>query len=598
MYSLPASSSVKILYLIIFFIVFICVQMNAFWLHNSCNGGIILVDEDCSLFLENNIDEKCNYEFSSWYEEFEYLEKVIVQDHYNGLKLESRHDIIFLNKPFQKETFKLIKSISHSGIFDFIAIQIYFCLSCLDAYRKEISDSLKQIKLENSLKHVQSLKVQRPNDIFGESVSNSDDKLKELRLKEKDTLFVLDNTQHFSTIFTEENQYFKKKDSLYEELVIIKTKKRKAFGKHTKSLNSIIPKFSYLKNKIKDNQAFIEYFINDSIYIFVISKTGYKVITVENKDEVFISLEEFSLELEKRCNLRNSSILYDKMLNKKLRSISIKLYNEIFQPIVVSGVIENVNELLIAPDYSIYSLPFEMLLQSTQDEFPDEGAIYLGDLFNIRYFQDANFHSDNEKLSDIFESSDKMLAISKSNFKEYPTLCNLNPINISKLRKSFNNIDIVLDEQATKEKLLEKNLFNYRYLYISTHVVINEIPELSYLALTNSQLSLFNTFDLNLNSKITVLSACQAANGSFQRGGGVMGFTKGLMYAGTESVVISLWPAEDKASEYLFNRFWANIALGNSPKIALQEAKQYLRRLDEKYDNPFYWAGFVLFGKS
>ena len=77
-----------------------------------------------------------------------------------------------------------------------------------------------------------------------------------------------------------------------------------------------------------------------------------------------------------------------------------------------------------------------------------------------------------------------------------------------------------------------------------------------------------------------------------------MGFTRGLMYAGAESVVISLWPVEDIASEHLFITFWKNIAAGDRPKVALLKAKQHLRTIDESYDNPFYWAGFVLFGKG
>ncbi len=427
------------------------------------------------------------------------------------------------------------------------------------------------------------------DDLYKKSFSDS------VEMSKSNIYSEMDNDKTYSTIIADHGQIIQKQDSLYKELEKIKTKKWK--GNINDSMSkSIIPSFSHLKDKIASNQAFIEYFIKDSIYIFVLTEKDYKVITAA-KGNFLSSLKEFSTELEKRCNLKNSTILYDKMLNKRLQAISMKLYNEIFQPVVDSGTLKNVDELLIAPDYSIYSLPFEMLLQPRQSDTSNDEA-YLGDIFTIHYFQNTEFFGERKRLSDFFDRTDKMLAITKSNFNEYPRLSNLNPINISELRKSFNNIDLVVEEHATKEKILEKELFDYKYLYISTHLVLNEIPELSYLALTDSQLSLSNTFTLNLNSKVTVLSTCQAANGTFQRGGEIMGFTRGLMYAGTESVVISLWPVEDRASEYLFNRFWVNIANGDLPKVALLKAKKYLRTLDKKYDNPFYWASFVLFGQD
>lgn len=80
------------------------------------------------------------------------------------------------------------------------------------------------------------------------------------------------------------------------------------------------------------------------------------------------------------------------------------------------------------------------------------------------------------------------------------------------------------------------------------------------------------------------------------RGEGLMGLTRGFLYAGVPRVVASLWPVQDKASRELMTRFYrAMWRDGQSPAAALRQAQRSMRR-DPRYRNPFFWAGFVLQG--
>ena len=92
-----------------------------------------------------------------------------------------------------------------------------------------------------------------------------------------------------------------------------------------------------------------------------------------------------------------------------------------------------------------------------------------------------------------------------------------------------------------------------------------------------------------------LLSACQTALGGEIKGEGLMSLTRAFMYAGTPSVVVSLWNVNDESAADLMIRFYRNLKTGRMSKSeALRQAQ-----LETIRDNgfPFFWAPFVLIGK-
>ena len=102
---------------------------------------------------------------------------------------------------------------------------------------------------------------------------------------------------------------------------------------------------------------------------------------------------------------------------------------------------------------------------------------------------------------------------------------------------------------------------------------------------------------LHLNADLVVLSACETGLGKEIRGEGLIGLTRGFMYAGARRVVASLWSVDDVATAELMSRFYKGILReGLSPAAALRQAQIEMRR-QKRWQNPYYWGGFVLQGE-
>ncbi|MFS8084848.1 MAG: CHAT domain-containing protein, partial [Acidobacteriota bacterium] len=166
---------------------------------------------------------------------------------------------------------------------------------------------------------------------------------------------------------------------------------------------------------------------------------------------------------------------------------------------------------------------------------------------------------------------------------------------------------IVKGFAASREQVLGDQIAQYRIVHFATHGIVNtEHPELSGIVLTmtkddgspeNGFLQLNDIYNLRLSAELTVLSACDTGLGKDIRGEGLMGLTRGFMFAGSRSVVASLWKVDDRATAVLMSHFYeAMLRKGLPPAAALRWAKEELRK-EPAWQAPFFWAGFVLQGE-
>jgi CHAT domain-containing protein/predicted negative regulator of RcsB-dependent stress response len=160
---------------------------------------------------------------------------------------------------------------------------------------------------------------------------------------------------------------------------------------------------------------------------------------------------------------------------------------------------------------------------------------------------------------------------------------------------------------ATRARVFSAELANYRIVHIATHGVINnERPEESgiVLSLVDQQgrsqdgfLRLQDIYSLKLPADLVVLSACSTALGKDVRGEGLIGITRGFMYAGAAGVVASLWKVDDEATAELMKHFYAALfEKGMPPAAALRDAQLELAK-HSRWQSPYYWAGFVIQGQ-
>ncbi len=161
--------------------------------------------------------------------------------------------------------------------------------------------------------------------------------------------------------------------------------------------------------------------------------------------------------------------------------------------------------------------------------------------------------------------------------------------------------------RASRTTVMSGDLARYRLVHFATHGFLNSgQPALSGLVLSlldqdgNEQdgfLRLNDIYNLRLRADVVVLSACQTALGKEIRGEGMVGLTRGFMYAGARRVVASLWQVNDSATAELMKRFYEGMLVDRlTPAAALRRAQRQLAAVP-RWSSPYFWAPFVLQGE-
>jgi CHAT domain-containing protein/Flp pilus assembly protein TadD len=163
-----------------------------------------------------------------------------------------------------------------------------------------------------------------------------------------------------------------------------------------------------------------------------------------------------------------------------------------------------------------------------------------------------------------------------------------------------------LDFEASRLTATSADLSNYRVIHFATHGLLNsQHPELSGIVLSlvdengkpqDGFLRLNEIYNLKLGADLVVLSACRTALGKEIKGEGLIGVTRGFMYAGAPRVVASLWAVDDEMTAEWMKRFYREMLIREAqPAAALRAAQVSIWK--EKRLPPYFWAAFVLQGE-
>jgi len=182
------------------------------------------------------------------------------------------------------------------------------------------------------------------------------------------------------------------------------------------------------------------------------------------------------------------------------------------------------------------------------------------------------------------------------------------------------NTDVYTGSKVSEENLksLSKSgaLKKYSSIHLACHgyydpeypgysaVVFSEVSGKLKDSKDDGYMSVEETALLNLQSDIVVLSACETGLGRMVSGDGVIGLTRAFQVAGSNRVLVTLWPVSDEATEEFMVSFYGKVKGGMSYREALVRVKEEFRtRRDNAgivpstadYSAPYYWAGFVLY---
>ncbi|WP_348539911.1 MULTISPECIES: tetratricopeptide repeat protein [Spirulina sp. CCY15215] len=163
-----------------------------------------------------------------------------------------------------------------------------------------------------------------------------------------------------------------------------------------------------------------------------------------------------------------------------------------------------------------------------------------------------------------------------------------------------------LDFQASRATATNPNLAQYQILHFATHSILDPVnPELSGVVLSlfdetgtfqNGFLRLHDIFNLNLPAELVVLSASKTGLGEDIKGEGLVGLTRGFMYAGAKRVVASLWDISDLATSEMMGEFYRRMLVEKQNPVQALRAAQLAMWNSEQWQSPYYWAAFTIQG--
>lgn len=124
-------------------------------------------------------------------------------------------------------------------------------------------------------------------------------------------------------------------------------------------------------------------------------------------------------------------------------------------------------------------------------------------------------------------------------------------------------------------------------------------PVDSHLQLADGRMSVRNIFsELNLNAELVALTACESGMSEIKTGDEPLGLIPALIYAGSRSVLATLWRVNQKSAAE-FTRLFYDKLYNSASKFdkarALREAVAELKEC-ENFSAPYHWAGYVLYG--
>lgn len=193
--------------------------------------------------------------------------------------------------------------------------------------------------------------------------------------------------------------------------------------------------------------------------------------------------------------------------------------------------------------------------------------------------------------------ADNLLAIAEGQVEGFPVLANVDE-EASAVAGLYGGT--ALTGSDATQTAFEQQAGNFALLHLAAHGDLNSVaPLFSRILLApddqnDGSLTVRDVYELDLaQADLVVLSACQTQTGGQNQGDDFVSLSRAFTYAGSASVVASLWSVDDASTRLLMTSFYTHLKAGMSKAAALQAAQADTRT---QYPNPFYWAAFVLTG--
>ena len=263
------------------------------------------------------------------------------------------------------------------------------------------------------------------------------------------------------------------------------------------------------------------------------------------------------------------------------------LFDQLVRPVLQE---RRPQDLLIVPHDVLHYLPFQAL-KPAADRFLEQDV-------PIRYVSSASLLQFTRAKAQTNER--RILALGNPDLHDPSLNLRYAEREVRAIADLFPNTTLLIRETATKDQALSQSP-KYTVLHFATHAELDEADPLgSALRLTstpkdNGRLEVEEIFGLDLHASLIVLSACETSLGKLTLGDELTGLTRAFIYAGTPSVITTLWQVNDRASYELMQEFYHQLQTGKDKAEALRSAEVTTLA---KYPHPYFWAAYQLTGEA
>jgi CHAT domain-containing protein/Tfp pilus assembly protein PilF len=362
-----------------------------------------------------------------------------------------------------------------------------------------------------------------------------------------------------------------------------------------------VPGADEIKRQLPAGTALIEYVVGrDNLQVFVLTADGL------HGKSIAISSEDLQKKVEFLRDVMSRTRTND------WKPPSESLYHTLIGPVADAGWLRGANRLYIVPHAILNYLPFAVLDKSyrtangservkdaTRASDSSRSDRLLIDDFTIAYLPAAaTLVYGGQETS----SSKSALAMAPANTRLRYTQQESTDVSAFFPARHM----LLLGTRAT-ETSFKRFADTYDVIHLATHGYFNKLnPLLSGVTLeadaeNDGRLEVHEILGLRLNAKLVTLSACDTALGSgyfdeVPAGDDLVGLTRAFLFAGSPTVMASLWEVNDLSATRLMRSFYQR--LGQSDKAsALASAQRDMRQRRGIYRHPYYWSAFVLVGQ-
>lgn len=373
-----------------------------------------------------------------------------------------------------------------------------------------------------------------------------------------------------------------------------------------------------LQRSLPKSTVMIEFFEgNENLYVFTMTSSKLSVYSVP-ADSVYTDLiDRFRKSIvmggtpegHSRQNFHNfctaSHELYDLLLRRPLSEIKVE---------------ERIDQIFVIPDGLVSYLPVDILLTKKMHGGAGSyaGLDYLLNDYTVNYGYSAALsvreadRNVKAKLNyiafapDYYDgSSDPVATRTYGKFRNVISSLKWNQTEVMSISENVAGESYITS--AATEGRFKKEAGNFGIIHLAMHAVVDEEDPMNsslVFSIDNDSaedclLHAFELYNMQLNARMAVLSACNTGYGKLVKGEGIMSLARAFSYAGVPSVVMSHWSVDDKATSMIMQYFYENLDKGMTKSEALRQAKRlYLSTADESQSHPFYWAAFLNIGED